>query len=62
VVAGVEASPLILTIRAKKADIDAYSTGKMTEDQFRQRSVILMSPAHASSGARQSETRFMPNS
>ncbi len=45
---GTEASSLILTIRAKKADIDAYSTGKMTDDQFRQRTAILTSRASAS--------------
>jgi len=44
---GTEASSLILTIRAKKADIDAYSTGKMTDDQFRQRTAILTSRASA---------------
>jgi hypothetical protein len=44
---GTEASPLILTIRAKKADIDAYSTGKMTDDDFRQRTAILTSRASA---------------
>ena len=44
---GTEASSLILTIRAKKADIDAYSTGKMTDDEFRQRTAILTSRASA---------------
>jgi len=53
---GTEASSLILTIRAKKADMDAYSTGKMTDDEFRQRTAILTS--RASPGPGQPETRF----
>jgi hypothetical protein len=56
---GTEASSSILTIRAKKADIDAYSTGKMTDDEFRQRTAILTS--RASPGPGQPETRFWPS-
>jgi len=56
VVAGTQ--PPILTIRAKKADIDAYSTVKMTDDQFRQRVAILTS--HASLGPGQSEKVSWP--
>jgi hypothetical protein len=56
---GTEASSLILTIRAKKVDIDAYSADKIDYDQFRQRTQILTS--RASLGLRQTETRSWPS-
>jgi hypothetical protein len=49
-----ETSPPILTIQAKKADIDAYSADKIDYDQFRQRTAILTS--HASPGRGQPQT------
>jgi len=54
-----DAQPLILTIRAKKADVDAYAAGKTDYDQFRQRSQILTSRASLGSG--QAETRSWPS-
>jgi len=54
-----ETSPPILTIRAKKADIDAYAAAKTDYDQFRQRTQILTS--RASLGPRQAETRSWPS-
>jgi len=51
--------PPILTIRAKKADIDAYSADKIDYDQFRQRSQILTS--RASLGPGHVETRSWPS-
>jgi len=54
-----ETSPPILTIRAKKADIDAYSADKIDYDQFRQRTQILTS--RASLGPGQVETRSWPS-
>jgi len=40
----------ILTIRAKKADIDAYAAAKIDYDQFRQRTAILTSRASPGPG------------
>ena len=37
-------SPTVLTIRAKKADIDAFAKGKLSFDQFRQRTQLLLYP------------------
>jgi hypothetical protein len=54
-----ETSPSILTIRAKKADIDAHSADKIDYDQFRQRSQILTSRASLGSG--QAQTRSWPS-
>jgi hypothetical protein len=48
-----EAASSILTIRAKKADIDAYAAAKTDYDQFRQRTAILTS--RASLGPEQAE-------
>lgn len=45
-----ENQPLLLTIRAKKADIDAYAAAKTDYDQFRQRTAILTSRASAGPG------------
>jgi hypothetical protein len=59
VVAGTEATPPILTIRAKKVDIDAHSADKIDYDQFRQRTQILTS--RASLGPGQPETRSWPS-
>jgi len=37
-------SPTVLTIRAKKADIDAFAKGQYDFDQFRQRTQLLLYP------------------
>ena len=34
-------SPTVLTIRAKKADIDAFAKGQLSFDQFRQKIQLL---------------------
>jgi len=51
--------PLMLTIRAKKADIDAYAAAKTDYDQFRQRAAILTS--RASPGPGRVETGSWPS-
>ncbi len=38
-------APVVLTIRAKAADIKALSQGQLTDDQFRQRVKVLSHPA-----------------
>ena len=40
----VSLSPTVLTIRAKKADIDAFAKGQYDFDQFRQRTQLLLYP------------------
>lgn len=37
-------SPTVLTIRAKKADIDAFAKGKLSFDQFHQKTQVLSYP------------------
>jgi hypothetical protein len=54
-----ENQPLMLTIRAKKADIDAYAAAKTDYDKFRQRTAILTS--RASPGPGRPEIRFWPS-
>ena len=47
-------SPTVLTIRAKKSDIDAFSKGQLDFDQFRQRTQMLTCP-YLGGGARRGD-------
>ncbi len=49
-----DTQPVMLTIRAKKTDIDAYAAAKIDYDQFRQRTAILTARATAGPGQRAS--------
>jgi len=38
---GRETGPTSLMVRAKKSDIDSFAAGKLPEDEFRQRAIIM---------------------
>jgi hypothetical protein len=54
-----DTQPVMLTIRAKKVDIDAYAADKLDYEQFRQRTAILTS--RASLGPEQAENVWSPS-
>ena len=52
-------SAMVLTIRAKKSDVDAFAKGELDFDKFRQKVQILTYPSFGSKSVRPTSSRIM---